>query len=45
MGGLLYIPLSALFFFIGTALFAYYTAHPGALAPDQFQIVEARALA
>jgi SSS family solute:Na+ symporter len=34
MGGLLYIPLSALFFFIGTALFAYYTAHPEALAPD-----------
>jgi SSS family solute:Na+ symporter len=27
----LYIPLSAVFFFIGTALFAFYTAHPGLL--------------
>ena len=27
-GGLLYIPVSAFFFFIGTALFAYYTARP-----------------
>lgn len=31
LGGLLYVPLSALFFFIGTALFAFYTAHPGRL--------------
>lgn len=31
LGGLLYVPLSAVFFFIGTALFAYYTAHPDAL--------------
>ncbi len=31
LGGLLYIPLSAVFFFIGTALFAYYTAWPDAL--------------
>ena len=31
LGGLLYVPLSAVFFFIGTALFAYYTAHPEAL--------------
>lgn len=31
LGGLLYIPLSALFFFIGTALFAYYHAYPHAL--------------
>ncbi|MCC2672929.1 MAG: sodium:solute symporter [Armatimonadetes bacterium] len=28
MGALLYIPLSACFFFIGTALFAFYTAQP-----------------
>lgn len=28
LGGLLYIPVSAFFFFIGTALFAYYTAQP-----------------
>jgi SSS family solute:Na+ symporter len=27
-GSLLYIPVSALFFFIGTSLFAYYTARP-----------------
>ncbi len=27
LGGLLYLPLSAVFFFIGTALFAYYTVH------------------
>ncbi len=35
MGGLLYIPLSAVFFFIGTALFAYYSAWPTAL-PAEF---------
>src|SRR5690606_18453565 len=27
LGGLLYVPVSALFFFIGTALFAYYSVH------------------
>ena len=31
LGGLLYVPLSALFFFIGTALFAYYTTHASEL--------------
>lgn len=31
MGALLYIPLSACFFFIGTALFAFYQAQPGLL--------------
>lgn len=30
-GGLLYVPVSMFFFFIGTALFAYYTASPGLL--------------
>ncbi len=30
-GGLLYVPVSLLFLFIGTALFAYYTASPGLL--------------
>jgi SSS family solute:Na+ symporter len=30
-GSLLYIPVSLLFFFIGTALFAYYTARPDLL--------------
>jgi solute:Na+ symporter, SSS family len=28
LGSLLYVPLSAVFFFIGTALFAFYTAQP-----------------
>ncbi len=31
LGGLMYLPISAIFFFIGTALFAYYTTHPDAL--------------
>lgn len=30
-GGLLYVPVSMFFFFIGTALFAYYMASPGLL--------------
>lgn len=34
LGGLLYVPVSAVFFFIGTALFAYYTAQPDLLPPD-----------
>jgi SSS family solute:Na+ symporter len=33
-GGYLYIPVSALFFIIGTALYAYYTAYPTLLPPD-----------
>jgi SSS family solute:Na+ symporter len=31
LGGLLYVPVSAVFFFIGTGLFAYYQAHPAYL--------------
>jgi len=31
LGGLLYVPVSAVFFFIGTSLFAYYHTHPTAL--------------
>jgi SSS family solute:Na+ symporter len=34
LGALLYVPISALFFFIGTALFAYYQARPGELPGD-----------
>jgi SSS family solute:Na+ symporter len=34
LGALLYIPVSAFFFFIGTALFAYYTAQPERLPTD-----------
>jgi SSS family solute:Na+ symporter len=33
-GGLMYVPVSALFLFIGTALFSYYQANPGLLPPD-----------
>lgn len=32
LGGLLYLPVSAVFFLIGTALFAFYQAHPAELA-------------
>ncbi len=34
LGGLLYVPISAVFFFIGTALFAYYAAYPGSLPAE-----------
>jgi solute:Na+ symporter, SSS family len=34
LGGLLYIPISAVFYFIGTALFAFYTAIPDALPAE-----------
>ncbi|HQG78503.1 MAG TPA: sodium:solute symporter [Bacteroidales bacterium] len=33
-GSLLYLPVSMLFFYIGTALFAFYTAQPGRLAEE-----------
>ncbi len=33
-GGLIYIPVSFLFLFIGTSLFSYYTSHPGILPSD-----------
>ena len=34
IGALLYLPVGALFLFIGTALFAYYAAQPGLLPPE-----------
>lgn len=34
LGGLLYVPVSLLFFLIGTALFAYYQSFPGKLPAD-----------
>lgn len=34
LGSLLYVPVSLLFFFIGTALFSYYQAFPDLLPPD-----------
>jgi len=37
LGGLLYIPISAVFFFIGTALFAFYTANPEGL-PAEYRL-------
>lgn len=39
MGGLLYVPVSLLFFFIGTALFAYYKAQPE-LLPDELKTLD-----
>jgi SSS family solute:Na+ symporter len=36
-GSLLYIPVSLLFFYIGTALFSYYSARPG-LLPDALKL-------
>ncbi len=39
LGGLLYLPVSATFFFIGTALFAYYQVHPGNL-PAAYQAAD-----
>ena len=35
-GGLLYVPVSLLFLFIGTSLFSYYSANPGIL-PENIQ--------
>jgi solute:Na+ symporter, SSS family len=34
LGGMLYLPIGAMFFFIGTALFAFYRARPELLPPD-----------
>ncbi len=36
-GSLLYIPVSLVFFYIGTALFSYYTAQPD-LLPDELKV-------
>lgn len=36
LGALLYIPVSAVFFFIGTALFVFYTEHPDLVPPTGF---------
>jgi SSS family solute:Na+ symporter len=44
LGALLYIPVSALFLFIGTGLFAYYRTHPADLQPVK-NIVAAQQLA
>ncbi len=39
MGALLYLPTSAILFFIGTALFAYYTAHPEPLPMREGKVI------
>ncbi|WP_423127076.1 sodium:solute symporter [Gaoshiqia sp. Z1-71] len=39
-GSLLYVPVSAVFFYIGTALFSYYTAQAG-LLPDELRMAGA----
>ena len=38
-GGMLYIPVSMIFFMIGTALYSYYSAQPG-LLPDDLQAAD-----
>jgi len=42
IGGMLYVPLSALFFLIGTGLYAYCEAHPEALAAVRTRVAEQR---
>ena len=39
MGALLYLPTSAILFFIGTALFAYYTANPEPLPTREGKVI------
>ena len=39
-GALLYLPVSLMFFYIGTALFSYYTAQPD-LLPDELKVAGA----
>ncbi len=39
-GGMLYLPVSFLFLFIGTGLFAFYTAHPGLLPPELMDVTK-----
>ncbi len=38
LGGMIYLPISALFFFIGTSLFAYYQTQPELLADVKQQV-------
>lgn len=40
-GGMLYVPVSALFLFIGTALFAFYQSSAAALPPELMEISKA----
>lgn len=45
LGALLYIPVSAVFFLIGTALFAFYQTHPADLAEVRQAVAAQRLLA
>ena len=40
LGGLLYLPVSAVFFFIGTSLFAFYKVHPDYLEEVRLQVAQ-----
>lgn len=40
LGGLLYVPVSAVFFFLGTQLFAFYQAHPENLQEVRLTVAE-----
>ncbi|MFH5802616.1 sodium:solute symporter [Alienimonas sp. DA493] len=42
LGGLLYVPMSALFFFIGTTLFAFYQSRPETLTEVRAVVAEQR---
>lgn len=42
LGGLLYVPISAVFFLIGTQLFAYYHIHPEYLSEIRHTVVKQR---
>ncbi|MBE0536973.1 MAG: sodium:solute symporter [Phycisphaerae bacterium] len=44
LGGLLYLPVSAMFFFIGTQLFAFYDAHPQHMQQARTTVAEMQLL-
>ncbi|MBN1766683.1 MAG: sodium:solute symporter, partial [Sedimentisphaerales bacterium] len=44
LGGLLYLPVSAVFFFIGTGLFTFYNVHPEDLSNIRHQVAEQQLL-
>lgn len=45
LGALLYLPISLLFFFIGTAAYSYYATHPEQLADIRRQVAEQQLVA
>ena len=45
LGGLLYVPVSLVFFFVGTSLFAYYDTHPDMRAEVAETVAQAQLLA